>query len=218
MKIIDISWPIDEHMTVQKEIQPVLFEPTKTFVKDKVRESHIHLNAHTGTHIDAPSYLFRDGKTVDQIDLYTCIGPANVLDLTNVDGSIKEEHLHAHEIHAGDIILLKTKNSSKDPTTPYDPNFVYLDHSAANYLVKQKVKTVGFDYITLEPKREFDRAHRELLEHEITVIEGLRLFFATPGLYFLFCLPLYVLGIEAAPTRAVLLDIREELEIETEDE
>lgn len=66
----------------------------------------------------------------------------------------------------------------------------------------------------MEPEKEFDRAHRELLQHEITVIEGLRLFEATPGVYFLFCLPLYVLGIEAAPARAVLLDVSEELDIE----
>ena len=98
MKIIDISWPLDGNSTLQPDEQPVLFEPTKTFVKDEAREHHIHLNAHTGTHLDAPSYLFRDGKTIDQVDLYTCVGPANVLDLTDVDVSIKAEHLEKHDI------------------------------------------------------------------------------------------------------------------------
>jgi len=218
MKIIDISWPVDANTTIQPGKQPVLFEPTKTFSKDGVREHHIHINANTGTHLNAPSYLFRDGKSVDQIDLYTCVGPANVLDLTDVDVSIKAEHLENHDIREGDIIILKTKNSSLELTAPYNPSFVYLDPSAAEFLAKQKVKTVGFDYITIEPEKEFDRAHRELLQHEITVIEGLRLFYVTPGIYFLFCLPLYVLGIEAAPARAVLLDVSEDLEIESGNE
>lgn len=214
MKIIDISWPLDANTTLQPEQQPVLFEQIKTFVKDEMRESIIHLNAHTGTHLDAPSYIVRDGKSVDQVDLYTCISPAIVLDLTDVDVCIKEDNLHAHEIREGDIVLLKTKNSAKDPTAPYDSNFVYLDHSAAQYLVKQKIKTVGFDYITIEPQKEFDRSHKEFLENNITLIEGLRLFYVTPGVYFFFCLPLFVLGIEAAPARAVLLDMSEEVEME----
>lgn len=217
MKIIDISWSLDASTPLQPDQQPVLFEPIKTFVKDEARETIIHLNAHAGTHIDAPSYLLRDGKTVDQIDLYTCVGPSQVLDLTDVQVCIKEEHLRSHEIREGDIILLKTKNSSIDTTAAYNPNFVYLDHSAAQYLVKQKVKTIGFDYLVIESQKEGHRSHKELLENNITLIEGLRLFYVTPSLYFLFCLPLYVLGIEAAPARAVLLDISEELEIEGED-
>jgi len=211
MKIIDISWPVEPTTPVQPGEQAVLFEPTKTFSKDEVREHIIHLNAHTGTHLDAPSYLFRDGKTVDQIDLHTCAGPAHVIDLTDVDVCIKKEHLDNQDIREADIILLKTKNSSLSSTSAYNPSFVYLDHSAAEFLVERKVKTVGFDYITMEPEKEFDRAHRILLHNEITVIEGLRLFSAAPGIYFFFCLPLNVIGIEAAPARAVLLDVSEEI-------
>lgn len=109
MKIIDISWPLEPKTTLQPGEQPVLFEPTKTFVKDEVREHYIHLNAHTGTHLEAPSYLLKDGKSIDQIDLYTCLGPANVLDLTDVDVCIKAEHLQTQDIREGDIILLKPK-------------------------------------------------------------------------------------------------------------
>jgi len=215
MKFIDISWPLDEDTTIMPGEQPVLLEPIKTFAKDAVREHIIHLNAHTGTHVDAPSFLLRDGKTIDQIDIHTTIGPAVVLNLTGVEGSIKKEHLDALEINEGDIVLLKTKNSSLDPTAAYDSSFVYLDPSAAEYLVQKKVKTVGFDYITLEPEKEFDQSHRILLEKGITIIGGLRLFFVTPGLYFLVCLPLNVIGIEAAPARAVILDMSEELELES---
>jgi len=214
MKIIDISWPIDQNTTVQPGEQPVLFEPIKSFGKDEVRDSIIHMNAHTGTHVDAPSFLFRDGKSIDQIDLYSCVGPAIILDLTDVKESVKAEDLDKFEIRAGDFVLLKTKNSSLDPNAPYDSSFVYLDTSAAEYLVKKNVKTVGFDYITLEPEKQFDQAHKILLEKEITVIGGLRLFYVTPGIYFFFCLPISVLGIEAAPARAILLDVSEELKIE----
>jgi len=211
MKIIDISWPITPEMTQEPGEGPILFEPTQTFVKDQARETYLHFNAHIGTHVEAPSYLLRDGKSIDQISLDHFVGPANVIDLTNIkQQEITQEDLKQHTINAGDIILLKTQNSSREPTAPYDNSFVYLSKPASEYLVKQKIKTFGFDYITLEPEAEFDRAHRELLEKNIPIIEGLRLFWATPGLYFLFCLPLDVLGIEAAPARAVLIEITEE--------
>jgi len=211
MKIIDISWPLEASTTIIPGEESILFEQTKTFVKDAVREHIIHLNAHSGTHIDAPSYLFRDGKTVDQIELSTCAGPAHVIDLTDVDVCIKKEHLEHKDVRQDDIILLKTKNSNLNSTDPYNPSFVYLDSSAAEFLVEQKVKAVGYDYITMEPEKESDRAHRILLHNEITVVEGLRLFDAAPGVYFFFCLPINVIGIEAAPARAVLLDVSEDI-------
>jgi len=214
MKIIDISWPVDKNTTIQPGEQQVLFEPIKSFGKDEVRETIIHMNAHTGTHVDAPSFLFRDGKSIDQIDLYSCVGPSVVLDMTDVKESIKAEDLDKYEIRDGDFVILKTKNSSLDPSAPYDPAFVYLDTSAAEYLVKKNVKTVGFDYITLEPEDKFNQAHKILLENEITVIGGLRLFYVTQGIYFFFCLPICVLGIESAPARAILLDVSEEIQIE----
>ncbi len=214
MKIIDISWPLDATTTVAPGEQPVLFEPTKTFAQDEVREHIIHLNAHAGTHIDAPYFLFRDGSTVDRIDLNSLAGPANVIDLTEVEESVKAEDLQHHDIRPNDVILLKTKNSQLSPTAPYDPSFIYLDISAAEYLVEQKVKTVGFDYIILEPEKEFYRAHRVLLHHNITVIAGIRLYGVAAGVYFFFSLPLFVVGIEAAPARTILLDVSEEIAME----
>lgn len=211
MKIIDISWPLDTNTTIVPGELPISFEATKTFSNDAVREHIIHMNAHAGTHIDAPSYLFRDGKTIDQIDLSTCVGAAHVIDLTDIDVSIKKEHLEHQDIRNGDIILLKTKNSNLSPTAAYNPSFVYLDHSGAEYLVQQKVKAIGFDYIIMESEKEFDRAHRILLHNEITVVEGLRLCDIASGVYFFFCLPLYAIGIEAAPARAILLDVSEDI-------
>jgi len=40
---------------------------------------------------------------------------------------------------------------------------------------------------------------------DVTIIEGLRLGHVQAGSYFFVCLPLYAIGLEAAPARAILM-------------
>jgi arylformamidase len=46
------------------------------------------------------------------------------------------------------------------------------------------------------------------MQNGISIIEGLRLALVNPGVYRLWCLPLCIQGLEAAPARAVLEEIR----------
>ena len=71
-------------------------------------------------------------------------------------------------------------------------------------LVKKKIKTVGVDYLGIERNQPKHETHTLILGNEIAIIEGLRLEEATEGDYILYCLPLAVKGLEAAPVRAVL--------------
>ncbi len=206
MKIIDISWAISSATTGYKDKDVVQFEEIKTFAKDGVRESIIHLSSHTGTHIDAPSHFLKDGKTIDQMDLNSLIGPCKVLDLTIVTDKITREHLEEHDIGRGDIILLKTTNSATSSIGKFDPHFVYLELSGAQYLTEKKIKAVGIDYLGIERNQPGHLTHLELMNHDVTIIEGLRLKNVDPGEYFLYCLPLYTLGLEAAPARAILIE------------
>jgi arylformamidase len=112
---------------------------------------------------------------------------------------------HAH-IYAGDIILLKTANSSLGATALFNPSFVYLEASGAHYLQEKKIKAVGIDYLGIERAQPAHETHLQLMEHGITIIEGLRLQHVKQGRYLVCCLPLNAVGIEAAPARAVLIE------------
>jgi arylformamidase len=207
MKVIDISWPISKATTGYKDRHIVSLEEVKSFPKDGMRESEIHLSSHTGTHIDAPSHFLKDGKTIDQIHVDRLVGRCKVIDVTDVMEYITRDRLAEHdaEIVEGDIVLLKTSNSLKAATDKFTPHFVYLQDSGAIYLAGKKIKAVGIDYLGLEHSQHGHPSHLALMHAEIAIIEGLRLRHVEPGTYLLACLPLYVIGLEAAPARAVLI-------------
>lgn len=205
MKIIDISWPILPTTTEYKDKKTIQFQEIKNFDKDGVRESSICLGSHTGTHVDAPAHFLKDGKTIDQVTLDRVIGRAAVLDLTIVLGSISADDLEKQEINEGDILLLRTANSAHAPTDSFEREFVYLDASGARYLAEKKVKAVGIDYLGIERGDPEHTTHTTLMHADVVIIEGLRLGHAQAGHYFLICLPLDVIGLEAAPARAVLM-------------
>ncbi len=206
MKIIDISWPITENITSYKDQRTVDLKFIKNFENDvALRESIIKLGSHTGTHIDSPSHFIKNGDTVDKIPLGRLVGPCKVLDLTDVQEKITHKDLEEHEINKDDIILLKTRNSNYFSEDKFDYNFIYLDIFAANYLVDKQIKSVGIDYLGIERNQAGHQTHMAFFEKNICVIEGLRLNEVYPGKYFLYCLPLKVVGLEAVPVRAILI-------------
>jgi arylformamidase len=205
MKIIDISWPITPNITEYKDRKTLKLEKYKEFEKDNVRETLITIHTHTGTHIDSPAHFLKDGKALDQLDLNKLMGECKILDLTSIEKKITKQDLEKFDIQKDEIILLKTKNSNLDPTEKFNPNFVYLEKSGAEFLASKKIKSVGIDYLGIERNQPNHETHKILLENEIPVIEGLRLKHITQKTGFFYCLPLFLPTLEAAPCRAILI-------------
>lgn len=205
MKIFDISWPLSDEMTTYKNKDNVLIQPTKTFEADLVRETTLTINSHTGTHIDAPSHFIKDGKSIDQLDPLCCSGPAQVIDMTHVSDCITKNDLLNIIIKPDHIILFKTKNSTHLPTASFDYNFIYVDSSAASYLVEQSVRAVGIDYLGIERNQPQHETHLAFMQHNIPIIEGLRLQDVQPGIHTLWCLSIKIPGLDGAPARALLI-------------
>lgn len=203
-KIIDISWPISPMMTSYKNNKPVIFTQTRTIEAGSMRETNITMNTHTGTHVDAPSHKLAAGKTIDQLPLESLIGPAVVIDLSHVTQAITEQDLRPHTINTGEIVLLKTKNSLLATDAPFVAEFVYLATSGASFLARTGAKAVGIDYLGIERNSPTHETHTILLQKEIPIIEGLRLGHVAAGRYECICLPIPVIGLEAAPTRVIL--------------
>ncbi len=204
MKIIDISWPLISGITTYKNKEDFVAYPLKEWQKDGFRESRLVCGAHVGTHIDAPSHFIQDGVSIDSISLNQLCGPCIVLDMTQVKDAITAQDLEKHELKAPRV-LFKTRNSKLAPIDPFDPDFIYLDASGAAYLQAKKIVAVGIDYLGIERQQQDHPTHRSLFNAGIVIIEGLRLTDVEPGLYTLICLPLALVGVEAAPARAVLL-------------
>jgi arylformamidase len=223
---IDISWPISETSTTWKDRFATTFIPEATYEKDAKRSTSIKMHAHTGTHVDAQSHFLRDGKTIDHIPLRDLIGICKVIDFsesTRVNISKQDFMNFDEKIQKDDIILLKTRNSYQFQTDSlWNQNFVFLEESGAEFLKNKGIKAVGIDYTGIERSdiQKNHSTHRTLLDNNIIIIEGLRLGHVTGlsadkisntetnhGTYYIFCLPINLIGIEASPARAILFPI-----------
>ena len=206
MRIIDISMTLSPDMVVYEGDPKVSIRRVKNFPKDNVILSQITMGLHSGTHVDAPAHFIRKGGSVDKIPLGFLIGKARVCNLTRVKGSIGEADLKRCGVRRGEIILIKTKNSRLLGKKNFSRNFVALSEEAAEYLIQNRIKAVGIDYLSIERFRsKGHRVHKKLLSKKVPIIEGLSLKNVKPGIYTLFCLPLRIVGTEAAPARCILI-------------
>lgn len=171
---------------------------------DAANLTHLSLGAHTGTHVDAPAHFIDGAPTLEQVPLDCMVGPAQVLDLRG-RAAIDAAALGAGTVTA-DIVLFRTDNSERWAKPGFQKDFVYLTRDAAEVLVARGVKTIGWDYLSIEQfgSQTFE-VHKLLLGRGILIIEGLDLREIAPGPYQLACLPLKLEGVDGAPARAVLM-------------
>lgn len=171
--------------------------------------SSLCFGAHTGTHVDAPAHFIEGAKKVESLDLEVLIGEAQVIEVPEKLLTIDEDFVTAHCAPETIRVLFKTRNSGLWTTdnTAFRTDFTHINVDAARWLVECGVKLVGIDYLSIEKFGSQDHeVHRELLSHEVIILEGLNLSEVPAGKYELICLPLRLrthLG-DGAPARAVL--------------
>ncbi|MDM5154939.1 cyclase family protein [Bacillus sp. DX1.1] len=201
MEIYDITAPVFEGMTVYKnkpEKQPKFSRTTNAHVT----ESRIALDAHTGTHIDAPLHMINEGETFESIPLEKLVGPAKIFDLTTVEDGISKTDLEKLDIQENDFILFQTRNSFEDD---FNYEFIFLKEDGAHYLAARKIRGVGIDALGVERNQPGHPTHKALFGANIIVIEGLRLKNVPAGHYFMVAAPLKLVGTDASPARVLLL-------------
>jgi arylformamidase len=203
-QIYDVSMPIRRGMPVYKnkpEKQPE-FETTADFQSGTAHETRLHIDAHTGTHIDAPLHMLEGGATIESVRMEDLVRPCRVIDLTRVNQAIHASDLVDCGIQAGEFLLFKTQNSFDEA---FNFEFVYVAADAATYLADKGVAGVGIDALGIERAQPGHETHKALLGRGIHIIEGLRLAEVEPGEYLMVAAPLKLEGIDAAPARVLLL-------------
>lgn len=173
--------------------------------------SRMEMGVHTGTHVDAPYHFLQDGSTVERLSLKVLIGRAYVVHLDDSVDVVLPRHLEEAGIPPRTRrVLIRTRNSkqwAKSDYRPFDEEYVGVDVSAAQYLVKRGVKLVGVDYLSVAPFPEPAPTHLALLKAGIVIVEGLNLSQVAQGRYNFFCLPLKLDKSDGAPARAVLMGV-----------
>lgn len=228
-KIIDITVPISPSTPIFPGDPEPSIESVCTLEKDGCAVSRLSFGSHTGTHVDAPSHVLKNGLSVDRLNLETLTGQAVVLDFSSRNGVLTDYILDKayRDLKNNEnvpILLLKTKTSfhyennsrvsglqageSNKRIELEEPpeNSVYFDSDAADWIVRNGFKTVGIDSFSVDSlSSENLPAHHILLSNSVNIVECLDLCSVEAGTYFFMCLPLKIEGCDGAPARALLI-------------
>lgn len=213
-KVIDLTQLLNEKMAVYPDTTPPTFEVTNTVDKDGYREHQISMLSHTGTHIDAPCHILREGRSLDQFPMDKFIGSALVIDCRGRN-EISLEYLQSFEsrIAEVDFVLFHTGWQDKWNTADYFEDCPIPTIEAAQWLTSFKLKGVGVDAFSLDKinsalavNEESLPNHHILLGKEILLIENLTSLDKLPESGFTFqCFPLRVENADGSPIRAVAM-------------
>lgn len=184
--MFDISRPLDHKLPTYPSDPRPRFRRLKRLDRgDSYALTQITLGSHTGTHLDAPAHVWPGGATADAVPLESLLTWVEVRDLRHrtLDGSPPLDP------PVGGGLLLRL------PPQGLEPSLVTPWLSAGLRLLGTDLLSIESDGLSL---------HRQLLAHNVALVEGLNLEGVPEGLYLFIGLPLR-LALDGSPLRAVLL-------------
>ena len=149
--------------------------------------TELEMNAHNGTHVDAPRHFVKDGLPIESLDLYVLTGPCTVV---SFDGGITRENLLPYR--GVERILAKGKTK--------------LTLDGAQALNEFGVRLFGLEAQSIAGDDPPLAVHVAVLSKGIIALEGLDLSAVPDGEYFLSAAPLKLGGSDGSPCRALLID------------
>ncbi len=211
MNILDLSHYIYDGMMVYPGDPEVSVSEGLVHSRDYCHVDRLHLNSHTGTHIDAPFHFLADGKTITDYEASRFVMKGRALDMRDKgeDEPISVRELSAFDIRPGTAAVMVTGWYKYFGTERY-LHHPCLSKEGAQYLVDKGVSLVAVDFLNVDStsKEEWD-AHPILLGNDVLIVENLantaELDFEKEYLFSF--LPLKVRGTDGSPIRAVAIEI-----------
>lgn len=203
MKLIDISEPLNNGMTVWPEDINYQFQLSETKKMNGVANiGFVKFSNHTGTHIDAPYHFDDEGKKIHELDLSIYIGPCRVIYLPNLH-TITRKDLEAYDLDNVQRLLIRT--DSWLDKTKFPTNFTFIQPEVASFLQEKDIRLLGVDVPSVDPAdSEQLPAHHALHQHGIYILERTVLDQIEDGDYELIAFPLPIMNGDGSPVRAVL--------------
>ena len=179
---------------------------TLMVIKDNdVQSSFVSMDLHFGTHLDSPSHWIEGGKNVCDLDLELFTGVCHIITIDNTDRLSKEvlmEILPIDKLKDMNRIFFRC-NSHIELDAEFNPNFVGLVDSGAQYLVDNGIEVVGIDYLSIESYRSNGDAHKTLLRNDVLIYECLDLKNIEDGSYHYNGYPI-LMDAEASSVRMII--------------
>lgn len=144
MKLIDLTQPWTTPMPTYPGDPQFQASSHATWADDGYRLTRYELHSHLGTHLDAPSHLLANGKTLADFPLTYFTGRAYVAPFPTT--TVAEwKRAHAEAIQAADILLIHSGWSSQYGQDDYYQAFPVLPLELTAWLATQHLQIIGID-------------------------------------------------------------------------
>jgi kynurenine formamidase len=174
----------------------------------------LHLYSHCGTHMDAPTHTDAGDRTIDEVPLAQCMGPAW---LVKLDGIAPRALIHVADLGAiatrfspGDSLILRTGWSAFLNEAKWRDELPRVGLELARWCVEQRVKLLGVEPPSVADVNhlpELIEIHRTLLGGGVLIVEGLtHLDAISQEKVFFAALPLKPLRGDGSPVRAFAVE------------
>lgn len=197
-RIIDLSTDV---IPPGSEERP--FRVERGFLSDRAYMHNVWTHTHVGTHIEASSHFFDDGKDIDGYPLDAFFGRAILLDAEpGVISDVLIEELIGDIIREQDIVICRNKRVGL--------GYPYLTADSARWLADKKIKMLGID-ANFKLGRDVEEGrliHHILMSKGATFIEFLdNLHLISKREFFFLALP-YKAKLDSSWTRAIAIEER----------
>jgi kynurenine formamidase len=212
LQLIDLSHPLSPETPFIPGTPPVEIdvlertEDAQTKGRRSLNVTRMAMMVHTGTHMDAPFHFFKSGRTIDEIPLDYCVGPALLvslsglvageeIDLTTLPG-LKEK------LHSVRKVVLNTGWACRWGTPAYFTDHPRISGQSAEFLRACGVHLVGVDTPSVD--RPPFPAHLAFLGNGVVIVENLtNLEAIREEMFHLTVVPLKLSGRDGSPVRAI---------------
>lgn len=172
-QIISLSYKISNDMLVYPGDPEVKIEDYQSIESGGCRLKKISFGTHTGTHMDTPAHMLKNGCNLDDLSEIKFLGVARCLKVENQDLAIGPENIPS-DLHPEEAIFLHTGHSVSWNTKKFYEARPFLSDEALDLLVKSKISALGIDTPSVDPKGSKDKnVHEKLLGSNIIIYESL---------------------------------------------
>ncbi|KAI0077199.1 putative cyclase [Panus rudis PR-1116 ss-1] len=153
---VDLSHALHEGMQIYPGDPQFTCCPALSLDADGWNVQSLSLGTHTGTHVDAPYHIIKDGQTIDALPISRFVGPVIVIDVTDVGARHRivwndianYESTIQQGADRGAFVFFRTNWSHYYGSERYFDH-TFLDKAVAQKLVDYGIHLIGVD--TLSP-------------------------------------------------------------------
>ena len=192
---------IDITRTIRPDMETYPGDPIVQVISETHNEtrgpiiSKLSFGSHTGTHIDAPFHIIKNGDSIADFPLQLSAGKALVIKSDEPFTKIKKE------IAYSGIKFLIFKKSDETQQFPS------IDRTLAKEFKELGTELIGTDLLSIDEESTGSFLnHKNILCQKIWVVESLDLSSTIPGIYQYLLLPMKTSAHDGSPVRTVLIN------------